>query len=379
LQKEKVRVYALARELNIESKDLVELCRQAGIDVKNQLSSLDPDQRDAVEQLVRRGGSSVATAAPPRPSAPVIPSLPTPVPNLSVRPLRRDAEVARAVVTGPAKPQEAAPPAPQPQNEPIATAAAKLPEVTTPRPVEAAPVRPPEVGAKVPDLGAKAPPATSGKIPDLGQSRPELAPRPHRKREIPRPGVPRIATPPPLKQRPLRDIKPAEPVAQKPIARPPQALKGGPVGNQDLVGRRADGLEVPPNVDLDEEEGGDGKKGGKPRPAGVAGRDKRHQQRNERARLRKDRGEAERPTARLLLQAEDDRPQRVKQRLRQAQQKRHGPTQPRKGKVPISLPITVRSLSEAVGVRSVDLLFKLKETGQALTINSTLDPDVAET
>ena len=58
LQQEKVRVYALARELNIESKDLLDLCRQAGIDVKNQLSSLDPEQRDAIEQLVKRGAEA---------------------------------------------------------------------------------------------------------------------------------------------------------------------------------------------------------------------------------------------------------------------------------------------------------------------------------
>src|SRR5207244_13644268 len=38
LQREKVRVYALARELNVESKDLLDLCKQLGFDVKNQLS-----------------------------------------------------------------------------------------------------------------------------------------------------------------------------------------------------------------------------------------------------------------------------------------------------------------------------------------------------
>jgi hypothetical protein len=42
LQKEKVRIFALARELGIESKDLLTLCRQNGIDVKNQLSTIEP-------------------------------------------------------------------------------------------------------------------------------------------------------------------------------------------------------------------------------------------------------------------------------------------------------------------------------------------------
>src|SRR5207245_10043083 len=70
---EKIRIYALAKELNLESKDLIDLCRQAGIEVKNQLSSLDPDQRDAVVQLVKKGGGGVAVAAPPKSASAVNP------------------------------------------------------------------------------------------------------------------------------------------------------------------------------------------------------------------------------------------------------------------------------------------------------------------
>ena len=55
MQKEKIRVYVLARELNVESKDLLDLCKQAGFDVKNQLSNLEPEQREALEQTVKRG------------------------------------------------------------------------------------------------------------------------------------------------------------------------------------------------------------------------------------------------------------------------------------------------------------------------------------
>ena len=52
---------------------------------------------------------------------------------------------------------------------------------------------------------------------------------------------------------------------------------------------------------------------------------------------------------------------------------------PRMGKIPIELPITVRSLSEAIGIRSVELLFKLKEHGGGtLSINSAVDPAMAE-
>ena len=57
MQKDKVRIYQLARDLNVETKDLLDLCRQSGFDVKNQLSSLDPDQRDVVEALIKKGGA----------------------------------------------------------------------------------------------------------------------------------------------------------------------------------------------------------------------------------------------------------------------------------------------------------------------------------
>jgi translation initiation factor IF-2 len=378
LQKEKIRVYILARELNIESKDLVDMCRQAGIDVKNQLSSLDPEQRDAIELLVRKGkpvaggvaGGSHGSAAP------TIPNLPTPVPNLSARPARREAEVIKSAPPVSAKLGEVSSPAPD-KHVPTAARATESPTPKTPeapaaRANEASAPRLPEVSGRVPDLGGKG--GVPGKIPELGQGRQDSAVKQPRKREIPRPSAPRIATPPPLRQRTLREVKPQEPIPQKPIARPPEVLRGGPV-SADVIAR-GPVADVPPPIDGDEDESDAARRG---RPGGVAGRDKRHQQRNERARLRRDRGDLERAPTRLLLPAEDDRPQRVKQRLRQAQQKKAA-TQPRKGKVPITVPISVRSLSEAVGVRSLDLLFRLKAAAPNanVTINSTVEPEVAE-
>ena len=90
---EKVRVYALARELNVESKDLLDLCKQAGFDVKNQLSSLDPEQRDQIEALIKKGGVAVAVApAPAKAAAPaVLPDVSKTVRNLDTRPARREA------------------------------------------------------------------------------------------------------------------------------------------------------------------------------------------------------------------------------------------------------------------------------------------------
>jgi translation initiation factor IF-2 len=216
----------------------------------------------------------------------------------------------------------------------------------------------------------------------LGQGRPEGGPRPRPKREIPKPNIVRVATPPPLKQRPPKETKKVqEPIAQKPIARPAEVLKGGQVNVQDILNRAFTDLEVPNIPDIEDEEG-DGR-GGK-RPGGVVGRDKRHQQRNDRAKARKERGEIERGGGKqVLIAEEDERPFHVKKKgfNKEALKKRvSGPTQPRKGKVPISLPITVRSLSEAIGLRSNDLLGRLFQQGVVnININSILDPVVAET
>ncbi len=394
---EKIRVYALARELNVESKDLLDLCRQAGIDVKNQLSSLDPHQRDQVEQLVKQGGG-VAVAAPPKATPAVIPQVMTPVPVLHPsRPVRREAESAKtgappATKTpspAAAKPAEARPAVPESPSKPPAAPAAKAPAAQTPTKgaQPAAPPRadggsvaPPDATGRAAELTGKAPPADAGKVRDLNQPRAEGGARPRAGRATPRvPAVVRVAKLPTLKPRPLKEEKkPEEPAAQKPLMRlSPEMLKGPGVKAEDLLNKASADLPAVP-LDLDEEEG-EGRKGSKVRPGQVTGRDKRHQQRNERAKLRKDRLETDLKGGRLLLPTEEERPQRTKQRLHKIK-KRQGPTQPRKGKVPIDMPITVRSLSEAIGIKWGDVAFRVQAHGMPnVTINSTVDPVLAET
>jgi translation initiation factor IF-2 len=400
---EKIRVYALAKELNLESKDLIDLCRQAGIEVKNQLSSLDPHQRDAVVHLVKQGGGGVAVAAPPKSASAVIPQVMTPVPVLhSARPARREPEPAKvasppppaapaapvsapAAVAEPALAPVAAPPVEIPTPLHVAPAAAELSVPTTvegtppPQAPVIAPPHAPETGSRPPEPMVRAPlPVGTTKIRDLNQPAPGTS-RPPRTARVPRaPAVVRVAKMPTLKQRPAAEEKKAqEPVAQKPLMKltPEMLREGRGVKPEDLL-HRANLVEPaapPPELEDDE----DGAKG-KVRPGQVTGRDKRHQQRNERARLRKDRQESEPKSGRALLTVDEERPQRAK-RLHKIK-KPQGPTQPRKGKVPVELPITVRALSEAVGMKTGELLFRLQSQGlTSVNINSTLDPTVAET
>jgi len=127
----------------------------------------------------------------------------------------------------------------------------------------------------------------------------------------------------------------------------------------------------------------DDRKGGAHRPAaagsGVAGRADRHKERNERKARRDVPGVDSRSgkvsTASLL----NDEGPRYRYKDRHKKPKPPGTLQ-RKGKTPISLPITVRSFSEAIGRKAPEVLFKLMGHGlpPSTNINSIIESDVAE-
>src|SRR5262249_19766688 len=156
--------------------------------------------------------------------------------------------------------------------------------------------------------------------------------------------TPHLAAPlPTLKPPPAKPKKAEEPKAQQPIARltPDQLAQSKPIKPEDVIKPVQPG-EIP---EFEEEDSEKGK-----RPKGVAGRDKRQQARNERARQRKGRGlevevQKEAGGRVSVLEPEERirKPTRIKLKHKQ-------PTMPRKGKVPIELPISVRSLSEASGI-----------------------------
>jgi len=477
LQKEKVRVYVLARELNMESKDLLDMCRNAGMDVKNQLSGLDPEQRDAIELLLKKGSKSavavaatavpvaplpsrldnrirdlqptrrptpaagVAPAAPAAPVAPVSTAVVPPAPPAAAAPPAPVAAVAAPPVVAPPAPPVTAPPkplavpapaviipvpapTPAPSPEPIpeiqtpvlapAALAVEPPKTSRPpepvkppeeprapeapavRPSDAPPVIPPELRPRVPELSPPKIPnmtMTGGKVPSLqSRSDPGLRPRPQVRPQIrPTMARPHIATPPPRK--PLLggkkpEEKKAEPVAQRPIAPLPKALAGKSNLTPQEIEKAVKNVVnqvpgAPPAVgdpEIEDEEGGDAK--GKARPGSVVGRDARHASRSERQKARKEREVADvlRGTGRAVdILKDDDQPTRAQKRAKLLKKLDKGP-KPRIGKVPVELPITVRSLSEAIGKKAGELLFKLRDHGAppSTTINSTIDALLAE-
>jgi translation initiation factor IF-2 len=244
-----------------------------------------------------------------------------------------------------------------------------------------------------PSRPGTAPTGAGGSVPDLsrpgGSRPPERRPPGGRDR---RPNLGPVVAKPPQAIKPfVKQPEPKQPPKEGPrkIAEIPAELlnTGGQVTIRDVLSKvqeqqtgRGGAATAPPDVDIpDDEEGGDGKK---PRRigTGVVGRDARHKVRAERQQQRKKSDAPELKTVRSLggvavIDEEERRRGRRHDRIRKLKK---GP-QPRKGKVPIQLPITVRSLSEAIGVRVNDLIKKLMDTGMMVTINSTVEPEVAET
>ena len=61
----KPRVYALAVELNLESKAVLDICKELGFSaITSQLKALEPDQVDAIKNRVKRGPVKAGQAAP---------------------------------------------------------------------------------------------------------------------------------------------------------------------------------------------------------------------------------------------------------------------------------------------------------------------------
>jgi len=136
---EKVRVYILAKELKLETKDLLAICQELGFaGIKNQLSGLEADQVGALKKRVKDGPKQ---AAPTRPTAPV--------PAAGGPPKSLDSRVRTLPPAKPKAPAPVAPPPPPVEPEPVAPAAVVEPPV--PVAVAPPPAEPDAVAVTAPE------------------------------------------------------------------------------------------------------------------------------------------------------------------------------------------------------------------------------------
>jgi len=412
LLKDKIRIYVLAKELDVDCKDLIDLCHRLGLDIKNQLSSLEPAQRETVENIISKSG--VKSAVSPISSAPVAPVVAVPVPVIApskppqiIKPVVKKEPAVSKGVKVVEVPQEA-PVVPVKAEEVVVkekvkkVAPFKIEEPVVIEPlvivIPVVPIQeielPAVVAATVADVAVNVAPT----IKNMRMRNLDAAPRPSagdpglrraKGRPILRPTVAQFASPPIIKPKPVEEKKlPVAPLGPRKIGEIPKdlltkgnsALRIEDLTRQTILKQQVGGIQnqVPQVPFEDEEEGEKGKgKGGAKRPGGVVGRSDRHREREVR---KKHDGVGLRVTNLSGLMDQDESEQQRIVRERRRHKTLKGP-QPRKGKVPLVVPITVRSLSEALGMKSGELLLKLMGAGltAGLNINSIVEPDFAAT
>jgi translation initiation factor IF-2 len=402
----KIRLFALAKELGIDSKVLIEHCISAGLKVKNSpLASISPEERDLVLGHLKSAGPPSATAAPTeeaqmtpfardtarevgriRSIRPVV-SRPTlarepatsvvesePVSETEVPP---SSDVEDEIPSAEELPQEVA------ESEPPAVESAPVPSIVAPGPVRSPLLRRSGSGTEKPSDGSAegpirpAPPNRQEEYLPPGGVRSsssirEMKPRgtiseseqaqQRRPKPKAKPALPNVAAPPAYKGPAIRGKPKEEAPAQKPdIPLSPDTFSP----NSPLRAHLKKNVEQKKKRKKGEGEGGleaasstsfIGEDEDRDRKTAVRGPDRRENWK----RSGTDSSEA---TER-------------KRRAIRFRQRRVEPVA-LKTAAELAAPITVRSLSEALGRPAKDLLRILFDRGEVANINQTLSEETA--
>ncbi len=417
-----IRIYALAKDLQIDSKELVDICTKAGIPGKGSaLASLNDDEEVRVKAYLASTGVTTSPAAPAEPvrtggglkvgrssgglrdrmgaggKSPVTPSAPITRDDyigpshfgskIKVIGTRRGSGLKQPPATTEELPAEvgAAPPeAPPAAAEPPVTAASAAAPVETPpvAPLLDVPEREPPLlrPTEHADVGSIKIIGGPRKRPDAGERRPKrrtpiinVAPAPMpeakqpaaAKKEEPKTQKPEIRLPkealtlrkgqrrPPLEhlteKKPKKDKEPKRAAHVAPFddeAPATAARRGGPP-----AGRRGVKTAETPDV-------------------GMAGMASARADRKARRATRK-------VKSTTLVNPRESEPQAPRKR-KTLIHKGTNTAAPRKGKVALELPCTVRSFSEAAGVSVMQVQKALIGLGQMLTINSVIESEYVE-
>ncbi|TWT42505.1 translation initiation factor IF-2 [Botrimarina hoheduenensis] len=392
-----VRIYSLAKELSIDSKELVDVCARAGVTGKGSaLASLTDDEVVKVTDFLKgssakSGPSAAATAkAPASRSAPAMVrptrdgasdrlrtiSAPKAGRSANARLQRTDQEmIAEATEETPAaadsgdqEPAVGEAPATETRAEvetsaPVAEATdhvapiseseeARKTDLSQPGPLARMMKRddymgPGGAGGKMPVIGAK---PGAGK-PSTGKPR-EAAPKA-------RPVVKLAALPTPAQKAPVKARAADDGPTQKPDMKLPSEVMGAsrsggakPLAAQlKRAERTLEAAKLRDKAGAEEE--AEGKRRGTPM---LGGREARQLNRNR--------------SGRTAM-----RPRRMMRRTRRTGV---NTAAPRKDRIAVQLPCSVKELSEAAGVPAVQILRILMDEGVMTNINAQMDPELTE-
>lgn len=389
----KIRIFALAKELDIDSKLLIEYCTKAGIVIKNSaLASISPDEKERVMDIVRASGPSAPpasapakTVVPTRQIAPEVAGMVRPMRTMVSRPqpgrMRPAEPEVSEDVPVPVEPEVEEPPvaATLEQPEPTAASPITVAEVAAPEtPLEQSP-EPPAEKDEVPTppagpaatqplnpsdympMGGKRP-MRNVQLQMTSRGTPEGAAGRDAKKGKPKTAGPAIAAMPNYKA--PATAKPVEQKGQKPeIAFTPQSLqqKASPLSvhlKKSAEGKDKRRDDVAGEVPRDAKGKGD-------RFSGLG---------LEEARKRRSTSRRDTPKS----EEEDDGKGRSKLPLGgRGRRGRVAPSTQLKTQATIEPPISIRSLSEAIGRTAKSIMQLLWARGDKPTINTEITEDEA--
>ncbi|NLE37104.1 MAG: translation initiation factor IF-2 [Pirellulaceae bacterium] len=381
-----VRIYALAKQLKLDSKALVDLCEEAGVTGKGSaLASLTDEEAETVKAYVASKGTR-APASSKQPMSPVRPStMPTQAPRrddpLSTRGLGVGGRVP-VLTTKREKPsrlpEEELPATTPEEAEPLAPVAEKEKEKEE-RPVETPPIM---------VRGESSP------ISPMRRLSGEKPPKKTAKSKAPaaRTGPTIKLAPLPTVQQPTPSAKPAEPAAQKPDIRLPlDAIRAGRMGEKPLskhIEEQDRKRKAAKKTPAKETEGiapsetaapatsrgrrvrgavqGD-QDDGVGKATTLGGREQRQLKRK-------------RTTTRRRKKEDEEEGKTTRRAVRRIRRIGTNTAAPRKHNVVLEMPCTVRTFSETVGVPAGQVLGKLLAmgAGASVNINAELDMETAE-
>ncbi len=376
-----VRIYALAKELKVDSKELVDICTNIGISGKGSaLASLSEEEvaklRDHFSNPASSSGtsskSSPAIAAPERPTEAArsgkMPVISAPRPQSPLAGIRKKIAGDEPAVEEPDSSAIAAE-VEEPQ-------AASAESVASPKVDDNAPRRPGPLAGVMRREEYVGPGGASGKLPTITPSRSGSSTGTGTK-STPNGGGQRGR--PAVKLAPMPDVvqpsakagsKTKDQPTQKPDMKlPADALRAGKSGAKPLTAhlrKHEESLETAKRSSAGEEtKEGRGRQGAAARGKkgdGTPMLGGREQRQLSRQRQSPRRGAGMRP----------------RRSFRRSRKSGINTAAPRKDKVSLQLPCTVRELSEAAGVPANQILRILMEEGVMLTITTVMDPDLTE-
>lgn len=382
-----VRIYALAKELKVDSIELVDICAKVGIKGKGSaLASLSEDEVAKLRDHFANPGGGAGPAAKDSPLAPA-PERPR-EPSRSGKMPVISAPRAKSPLAGIRKTRTKSD---EPETE-AEVVAEQTPPTETPAP--SAPSKPDESDLPSSPLAGMmrredyvSPGHVSGKPPTLDESRrkakdkKEGEGKPAAAQQRGRPAV-KLA-PIPASDQPEAELAKKsddQPVQRPDMKLPADALKAGKAGAKPLAAhlrRHEESLETAKRKgrksgeeDFDEEskeKDTSTRRGRRGRTRSsesddapmLGGREQRQLSRQRQASMREG----------------DSRPRRS---IRRNRKTGVSTAAPRKDKISLQLPCTVREFSEAAGVPASQILRILMEEGVMTTITAVMDPELTE-